>query len=343
MINQREHAILSDPAWLAHRYIAPGDRVRFRNVPREVHADAAFLTDEYLGGEGAYHDFSRIRAVEHAQAGRLHFIFHSAFCASTLLVRALDRPGLAMGLSEPVILNDIVGMRRRRELYDRRVGELLDGALKLLARPWADGEAVVVKPSNIINPLAPGLLALRPESKALLLYTPLPLFIGSVARKGMWGRLWVRELLEGLLRDGIVDLGFDAQALFRQTDLQCAAVGWLAQHQLFHGMVAKFGAERVRTLDSEALLSRPAEALSALAVHYGLEISAEEARSIAGGHAFARHSKSGAPFSMVDRKAEQAEAASAHADEIAKVTEWIVKVAETAAVDLDLPAGLLDP
>ena len=43
----------------------------------------------------------------------IHFIFHSAFCASTMLVRALDVPGSAMGISEPVILNDMVGWRRR--------------------------------------------------------------------------------------------------------------------------------------------------------------------------------------------------------------------------------------
>src|SRR3546814_15717887 len=71
----------------------------------------------------------------------------------------------------------------------------------MLARSFAPDEAVIVKPSNIFNPLARGALTLRPEARAILLYAPLRAFLLSVARKGMWCRLWCRELLESYLAD----------------------------------------------------------------------------------------------------------------------------------------------
>src|SRR3546814_10334640 len=54
---------------------------------------------------------------------------------------------------------------------------LMVGALAMLARSFAPDEAVIVKPSNIFNPLARGALTLRPEARAILLYAPLRAFL----------------------------------------------------------------------------------------------------------------------------------------------------------------------
>ena len=152
---------LTDAEWLAHRYIESEDKVRFVRVPRERHGEVPFLTDDCLGELGPAHDLPAAECLAQVRPGPLHFLFHSAFCGSTMLVRGFDRPGLAMGLSEPVILNDVVGFRRRGA-ERRAVARAADVATRLLARPFAAGEAVVVKPSNVINPLAELLLALRP-------------------------------------------------------------------------------------------------------------------------------------------------------------------------------------
>lgn len=329
---------LADAAWLAHRYDASTDGVRFRHVPRALHAGFPFLTEDNIGGCPAA-ELPRAAAIAAAPDAPLHFIFHSAFCASTLLCRALDRPGVAMGLSEPVILNDIVGIRRRREADARRIGELTDHALRLLARPWAPGEAVVVKPSTVLNPLAAGLLTLRPQARAVLLTAPLETFLASVARKGMWCRLWVRELLEGYLTDGAIDLGFEARDYLRHTDLQVAAVGWLAQQALFHALAARFG-DRIASLDSEGLTAAPKSLLGPVAQHFGLSLDAAAVRDIVAGPVFHRHSKFGTDFSPEDRRREQAEAAAAHGEEVAYVAEWARAVAANAGIAMALPRAL---
>lgn len=333
-------AIVRDPEWLAHRYVESKDAIQFRRVTRQDHARATFITDEYLPADLPRCEFPRRAALAGApEPAPLHFIFHSAFCCSTLLARVFDREGLALGLKEPSILNDLVGWRRRGAA-GRDVAERTDSALTLLARPFAPGEAVIVKPSNIANAHIRMMMALRPNAKALLLYAPLPLFLTSVAKKGLDGRLWVRELIAGFRTDELVQrLGFDDAALFGQTDLQIAASGWLAQQALFADLLPVLG-RRVRTLDSETLLDRPEVAVAALADLYGFSLGERDVADLVAA-SFGRNSKTGAAFGRSEREQEYAGAASAHHEELEKVTRWAEVVADTAGVPLQLGNPLI--
>jgi hypothetical protein len=331
-----------DPAWLPHRYDAVGDRIQFVRCDRARHRASTFLTDEYLPDAKTPAVIARGAAVAAAPAaGPVHFILHSAFCCSTLLVRALDREGVAMGMSEPQILNDIVGWRHRGPVEGAKVAMVLDQSVALLGRPWGAGEAVVLKPSNLVNPLAPALLGMRGEARALLLHAPLDDFLGSIARKGLWGRLWVRELFVKLAREGLMDFGMKGEALLQLTDIQVAALSWLGQQRQFAGLVARFP-ERVRTLDSEQLMATPGDVLQRLCRHFGLVLDGAAIAEIVAGPAFTRNSKTGAAFSAADRAAERSAGLAAHADEVGKVSIWARQIAEGAAIPLTLPASLLD-
>lgn len=327
------------PDWLAHRYDEGHDAVHFVRAPRDLRRAIPFLTDEYLALEDAPTIVRRTDALAGVPGGRpTHFIFHSAYCCSTLLAQAFDIPGVSHSLSEPQILNDMVGWRHRGG-EPAQIGMVTSGALQLLARPFEAGEATIIKPSNIVNGLATALLSIRPDANAVLLYAPLRLFLGSIARKGMWGRLWVRELLSRQLAEGMVDLGFEPRDYLLQTDLQAAAVGWLAQHKLFASIAAKWP-DRIRTLDSETLVARPDGAMEALAGLFGVALSDAQIADIVA-NVFARDSKSGESFASGRRAADQSAAEALHADEIDKVTTWAEAVAVSAGVDMALPAPLL--
>jgi hypothetical protein len=337
-------AIAADPNWLANRYDESLDLIHFVRLTREGHRAVTFITDEYIPAEAPRLVLGRSDvAAAVAAAGPtapIHFIFHSAYCCSTVLARAVDIDGVSMGLKEPLILNDLVGWKRRGA-DPRQLGAILDIVLTLLARPFSPGEAVVVKPSNVLNAIAPALLGLRPDSRAILLHAPLPDFLRSIARKGLWGRRWVRELFIGQLRDGIVDLGLGEQHYLDLTDLQVAAAGWLAQQDVFARLVERFGESRVRTLDSAALMARPGEAMARLSDLFGLGLDAPAIDAILAGPAFTSHSKSNAGFSASDRLAEQRDAAETHADEIGKVVVWTEAVAAAAGLSTKLEAPLL--
>lgn len=337
----------ADATWLAHRLVEGADAVRFAHVPRAAHDAMAFLTDDgftaHFGAMPPQVDVPAAQLLASTAKRPLGLLFHSAFCGSTLLTRALAEPGAAMGLSEPVILNDVVGMRSRGA-PPAAVARAADLALRLLARPFAPNEGVVIKPSNLLNPFAELLMALAPDSRALFLYAPLETFLISVVRKGLPCRLWVRELMAGYLQAGIVaPLGISPEDVFRQSDLQVAATGWLAQHRLFSALAQRLGPERLRTLTSEQLTSDPARTIGAAAAHYGLALDDAAAARIAAGPAFTRHSKSGAAFTPEQRRVEYAAARAAHAEEIDLVCAWAQQVADQAGITMDTPNPLLQP
>jgi hypothetical protein len=334
-------AVAQDGQWLAHRYDPEHDAVHLLRISRQAHRAATFITDEYLPSDLSKLIVDRAGFVAATPpAAPVHFIFHSAFCCSTVLVRAFDIPGVAMGLKEPPVFNDIVGWRHRGGGPPARVAQMLDQMTGLLARPLAAGEAAIIKPSNLANGLARGLLAIRKEARALLLYAPLETYLKSIAKKEMDGRLWVRDLLVKLLKEGLVDLGFTTEDYLGQTDLQVAAVGWLAQHALFARLANEFP-DRVRTLDSETLLAQPDNTMRALARLYGLALSDMQIGDIVAGPAFTTHSKSNAAFGVNARATEYDAAAALHHDEIAKVIVWADAVAKSAGVATTLPAQLI--
>ncbi len=333
--------VVAHTDWLAHRYDPVGDQVHFIHAPRDIQRAATFLTDENLPAHANPVAIDRATAVARAgDPAPLHFIFHSADCCSTLLARAFDIPGVSFGLKEPVLLNDLSGWRRRGATPEQMSGRLGD-ALTLLARPFEAGEAIVIKPSNVVNALAPAMLALRAEARALLLYAPLRSYLASIADKGLWGRLWVRDLYAKLARDGITEYGFSPEEVFGQTDLQIAAIGWLAQHRLFAAMVARFGPARVRTLDSEVLIADPARSIAALAELFALPLDAAAIAEVVRGDAFTRNSKTGASFADGSRAAARETRTARHAEEVDKVATWAEAVAHAAGQSFVLPAPLI--
>ena len=315
-------------------------------MPRDVHRGCTFITDEHLPNVDKYELISRADLAQvPLQTAPMHFIFHSAYCCSTMMARAFDIPGVSMGLKEPVVLNDMIGWRRRGA--DRqKLATVLDTSLDLLARPMGDDQAVIVKPSNICTPLAIPALKLRPESRALLLYAPLESYLQSIAKKEMWGRIWVRDVLIGTLKDGYAVGGFSPEELLQLTDLQVAAIGWLSQHAAFARIIEAIGSDRVRTLDSDSFLANQSTTLQALNRFFGLAMSDEKIAEVRNGPAFTSHSKldqakRGAVFDADARQREQSEMAALHGSEIEMVSQWAKAVAASQQIKIDLGAELL--
>ena len=326
--------IIGDGRWLAHRYDETNDSIQFRLVPREAQREMTFLTDFEIGDAPlAIHPRQDCLAEVHRRdLATPRMIFHSAFCCSTLLARAFDIPGVSFGLKEPQILNDVAGLQMRRA-DPRQIAAAMDIALLLLARPIDEGEINVIKPSTVVNPLIPLILAMRPELRGVLLHAPLETFLGSVARKEVEGRAWVRELMWKFILSGQADrFGLSDEDLYRQTDLQVAALGWLTQHALFGDAAAKNA--NLRALDSETLMKRPAQSLSALGKLFDLKFDAD---LIANGRAFKTHSKDRTDYSADRRQEERDRGLELHAREIGMVMKWAEKLAQHAGIATSLP------
>jgi hypothetical protein len=202
------------PRWLAHRFDETRNEIRFVDYDRATRSSVPFLTDDYLPAL-PFRAEPRERAKALAPASApIHFVFHSGFCCSTLFTQCFNQPGLASTFSEPMILNDVVGWRKRGA-PPAEVGRLLDDALSLLARPFEGDCAALVKPSTVANGLAAAMMRLRPDARAIVMWAPLDDFLTSIAKKGLDGRLWARELFMAMRKEGLTQqLGFSDEQFF---------------------------------------------------------------------------------------------------------------------------------
>ncbi|MBU1255152.1 MAG: hypothetical protein KKE69_12295 [Alphaproteobacteria bacterium] len=331
-----------DPEWLPHRIDPAAGTLQFLHIPRgdlsgpqflaertpATPADEAFLPLDALDALGA----------EQPDPGPLHFIFHTAFCRSTLLVRALDIPGTAAGLSEPGILVSLTNMGDAGR-------PLVKPMLDLLARRHGSGDgegeaAVVVKPTNHANRLIPALLDACPDAKAVLMTNPLPAFLAAVVRKGMMGRRWGRQLYLETMGYAGMDLGMDAREQFAMTDLQAAGLAWFLNQRYFAMLLDRYPG-RLRTLDGDAFNARRAETLTAVAELFDLPLDTGRAAEIAKGRVFASHSKRGGDFNATAAKDNERAHSPLVEEEIKQVGQWIDIVAQQAG--LQLPATTRTP
>lgn len=332
--------ILRDARWLPHGYDAANDALQFIQIDRNYLSRSAFLADANpVSGVQPVSipltEIAKITADLPIPAAPMHFIFHTAFCRSTLLARALEHPGLSAGLSEPGILAKIGGAPPH----------VLPIAARLLARPWGDAawgdaESVFVKPTNHANALIPALMDANADARAILMTNPLPSFLAAIIRKGMMGRRWARQLYLEVMSYAGMDLGMDAREQFAMTDLQAAGLAWFLNQRYFDALARKYGA-RVKVLDGDAFGREPARVLEAVGGFTSVPIDAPRAAEIAAGPVFTADAKTGEDYAAKSARDAAATASAVVEDEIAKVEEWIGMIAKSAGLAVPVQQTLI--
>lgn len=251
-------------------------------------------------------------------------IFHTAFCCSTLLARALDRPGRTLSLKEPGVLMSLANVRRTSARWghdDTRFRKLALTVFALLGRRFEPAEQVLVKPTNAANNLLPA--ALASGARVLLLYSDLPGFLVSVIKKGEACRYFVRHLLNIFRLDRPDIDGWPHRQAMLLTDLQVAALVWHIQIECFEQSLSEAAAEQVRTLRADDFLGDVRLAVQKAQTFLGLGYSETEIDSIVASPLFQRHSKfSDRSYDNAMREAEKARVMERCGEEIATTLEW---------------------
>lgn len=329
---------------MPYAYDARADTLVFAHVPRDLHRNAVFVDRRFIervrhSSPASLADLPAAEIKRHR--GPMHFIFHTAFCCSTLLTRALDIPGVSMGIKEPAVLLSFA----QHWANARQTPGALDAlgvTLDLLSRPLAPGETQIVKPSNVATHIIPEILHLRPDAKALVMWSSLDTFLGAIARRGASGRAFARQVFQGFADAIPLDPVFSREELLIQTDLQLAAQVWLMQMAFLNSVIRRHGPDRIRVLNSESFLNAPSGTLSALSHHFNLPVSSERCAEIANGAIFREHAKEPLmPFDASAHRAQNNGLDAAHASEIAVVKRWAMALAAQCNVPLTLPDTLL--
>lgn len=336
--------VLTDPLWFLDAVDPAGGRFSFVKTSRALLRQSAFLDHRMSAAAPARADFTlsagELAAIRELQAAEAPagFIFHTSFCRSTLLARALHREGAAFSLKEPGALVSLAHGLRAAGAGDR--AGLTDAVMTLLARPLAEGERVLIKPSNFANALLPAVLAR--SGRVLLMYADLRPFLLSILKRGEEGRVFVRRLFNALRMDPAAVANIPNPQAMLFTDLEVAALVWRQQMETFVETLQAWPDAGLRSLDAEVLRMRPEETLRAACDFFEIAADDRHVREVVRGPVFARDSKhAGRPYSPADEAAAARETERVFADSIARTLDWAGKARLRTDIALPLARPLL--
>jgi hypothetical protein len=275
-----------DPALFLHDIDFGAGRAGFVRADRTSLSAEPFLDHRWRPAEAvdAALPLSSL-PVGAGEAPPIDFIWHTSFCASTLLAACLDAPGLCLALKEPRVLVLLAAMKRSGRL-DANLAKAVFG---LLGRRLEANERILIKPSNGANTLIAEAAALT-QGRMLLLYSDCESFVLSMAGQGRAGFAYVRDRFRSLAADGHPAGAWPPSELFRLTDLELAALVWRMQMDALEAASARLG-DRARSLDCKVLLEQPDQVLPRVDAFFGLGLGRERLAAVVAGPLFRRDAK----------------------------------------------------
>ena len=311
-------ALLRSPDYFPLRADLERGTMKFVPMSASSYRDSVFLDTRTrpVAGEAfeVRLDDLGLEAAGAPLKARIHFIFNTSFCCSTLLARHFEAQPECFVLKEPVLLAQLaVAPERGSEIWKKA----LDISLALFARTYAARQMVVIKPNEWCNSLAPELLS-REGMTATLLGTPARDFILAVL-KNEERRAWLRTRLPSALEDGKQFLRLRPIALRppETSDAIAACYIWLLNQCRFQRLAAgPVTGRKIAALNGNELADTPKLVLP---IHFALcgiagtiRPSAMEAYSK--GTRFA--------YTGADRSSDLAEQDNRCGDEVAEALRW---------------------
>lgn len=341
-----DREITSNPLFLPHRLDPERGAIGFLELTREEISSTPFLRKELIGENRPEREIllADLDSSAIPSSPPANFIFHSAFCCSTLLSRSLDIEGKNLSLKEPEILMDLANLKRMGGPVVKSRADwvkLLSLGLDLLGRPQAQGERILIKPTNAANNLIGDVLAADEGTKILLLYSNLRNFLISILKKGEEGRGFGRRLFFIFLHDSPFVKDWPIETVARMTDLQLAAVVWRMQMNAFMDALSAVPKDRVRTLDSDELLAGPETMLGRIDDYFGLGIGSRAISEIVAGPLFKQHAKfDGQEYDSTAKDEEKRRIEADHGEELSRIIEWERRLDPDRPIPQPLPNAI---
>jgi hypothetical protein len=227
---------------------------------------------------------------------RVHYIFHAAFCCSTLLARYLELIPPCFVLKEPLFLTQMAVVRPRSiaahnegALEPAEWTPLFDLCTRLLGRGYTAEDVVAIKVNDICNSLGEMSLAGNVTTKAVFVTIGLRDFL-LVLLKGPERRQWLRGRLVKARKDAAIVPELAAFDPLTMSDAEGGAFLWAVNEALRARMCA-LAPGRVLTVPGEEIAESPAAAVRAVASHFGLPVGQGLPKNVFSDATAARHAK----------------------------------------------------
>lgn len=337
-------SIVADPRWFPRDMDPQTGTISFVRVERETLASQNFL-DVHWDTTALPHKRISAPAVwkaldARAPPPRVNFIWHTGFCCSTAIAKALDYPGRNLSLCEPQLLVSVADVRRF-VVKNRRddLSWLSELAFRLLGRPFIPGACVTVKPAPAANFLLADAAA-KTSGKMLFLHSDCRSFLLASMRRGENRRRYVRSLFTLIQNDGNAPAQWSQDRIAGLTDLEIASLTWQLQMAQFLRYLPQFG-DRAASLDCEAFLADPREVFARIWKFLELPGDAQERANLLDPAFIAQHAKyPGESFSLEERRTLETQLDSQARDELERVVESSAALFPAVAGALPLPNAL---
>ncbi|WP_341365919.1 hypothetical protein [Yoonia sp. BS5-3] len=324
-------SIFDDPMQYVRSFDWQNQKVDVVPMNREKYSESTFLDRRTLGLDVPKSaSLARLLQEYHQldlPSPKLGFIFHTAFCGSTLLSRCLDLPGYSMVYKEPLTLHQVAFAKRYEGPSDLfgDTSECLSVALTLLGKNFTQHETILIKPSDSCANIAREMLSGHEKSAAIFLFATLDDFCVSMLKYS-----FRREFLHKMLDRSRFDLNNSGHKIGNgniENDAQAAAVVWLALIIQFDDIL-KDRSLNARSLNKKDFFRNPENALDAAAQLFGVSMSPEQIERATTSGPFKRHSKNpGAAFDHDSYFKTVAKQRASLDDEIQEARNWIRDIA----------------
>ncbi|MEZ5543249.1 MAG: hypothetical protein R3F42_14605 [Pseudomonadota bacterium] len=320
---------VADPGLYLQKYDFEAGVAVFRDMTRDSFRQSSFLDSRIVSPTARTHTFALdevLDSVPSPEPARL--LFHTAYCCSTLMSRALDVAGSTLVYREPVHLHQLAVARRRADDFPRYVsarwGELLRFSMSMLSKGWHAGERSIIKPTDSCNNIIADILSLHENSRAVLLYAQADDFIAANL-KSAGRRMFMRRFVGRALRDNMLDRHSELHSLQvgDLTEAQLAAYVWMTQVRSYNSALDALP-HRCVCVDSATLLDNARCVLSESSDFLGLGLDAQVLASIMQSGIWNKHAKdTSKQYTSAERQREMASLMSHIGPEVNAGLEWI--------------------
>lgn len=309
---------VADPQWFPVDLHVPDRRFTFARLDVEALERSTFMDTRLDASLALTEDVpaDELSSIE-APSRPPGWLFHTSFCGSTLLARALHVPPHQIALKEPLIIRRLGDARHA----NWRVDDLCRTTARLLSRPWQPNGGVLIKATHAALNVAPILLDATPGSRAVLLTSSLDDFLVSNIKKTPETQGKVPALAGRALQAGTLHQRLQAQAL-QPPDLLCAvALQWAAQRDLLEALRDRYG-ERVRLLGFDDLARDTEDVATACSQWLQLPAPENAVRARARDVATRNAKATSVAYSAEQRTREAQLVQSRYGDELRRARAW---------------------
>ncbi len=328
--------IMAGPDLFAHKLDPLAETLLLVRLSRDAFREASFLDDRVITAQtqGSWYKLASIEAVLAgcAPALPLHFIFHAGHVGSTLLSRLIELAGEVLALREPSPLRSLAEIQddigAGHALFDEAALDRLSQLQLLLwSRGYPDTRAVVLKATSATARIAPRLLMLAPQTRAIYLHLAAEPYLATLLagqNSPIDLRSMGKERFQRLHRLTRIDA---AQPLHAMSLGELAAMTWCTE-MLTRQAIREAAPGRVLYLDFEALLAEPGRELAAAFAHLRLQAPTKYLETIAQAPVWTRYAKAtDAPYSPQLRAEILQDSRTRNRMEIRRGLEWIDSLA----------------